>query len=179
MEPEIGSNLLALRRRLGLSIERLAQVSGVSRSSISDIERGRTVPTVNVVGRLSRALRVDVATLVGEPPQAIVLRHREPGDGDAARRARSRLLCPGEGRGATGFYEVRIPPRSRQRASEVHAGVVRHVLVAEGRLAIELGDEHHLLGTGDAIQLRDAGECTYVGWSAEPAVLYVVLVPPG
>jgi XRE family transcriptional regulator, regulator of sulfur utilization len=163
-----------LRRRRGLSIERLAAASGVSRSAISDIERGRTVPTVNVVGRLARALGVDVGTLVGDVPRSAVV-VRRPADGPAPGSAESRPLAPAS-RGP-GFLEVRIPAHSRYREGELHAGVVHNVLVAEGRLGVELGDDQYLLGPGDALQVRDAAPCTYVNWSADPALIYVVVAP--
>jgi transcriptional regulator with XRE-family HTH domain len=167
-DPETGAvacNLRVLRRRRGLSIERLAEASGVSRSAISDIERGRSIPTVNVVGRLSRALRVDFSTLVGELPRsAIVLRR-----GAVSERRRS--LCPDARPSAAGFFEVRVPPHTRHEDGDTS---VQSVLVAEGRLALEVGGDHFVLGPGDAIQLRAAAPCAYVNWSAEPALLYVV-----
>jgi transcriptional regulator with XRE-family HTH domain len=165
-----------LRRRRGLSIERLAAASGVSRSAISDIERGRTVPTVNVVGRLARALGVGVGTLVGDVPRSAVV-VRRPAEPPAPSCADSRPLAPAS-RGP-GFLEIRLPPHSRHREGELHQGAVHNVLVAAGRLGVELGDDQYLLGPGDALQVRDAAPCTYVNWSADPALIYVVLALPG
>jgi transcriptional regulator with XRE-family HTH domain len=171
----VAGSLRTERRRRGLSIERLADASGVSRSAISDIERGRTVPTVNVVGRLARALGIEVATLVGDVPRSAVVLRRPAGDPSPG-QVGSRPLVPAS-RGP-GFLELRLPPHSRFREDELHAGGVHNVLVAAGRLGIELGDDQYLLGPGDALQVRDAAPCTYVNWSAEPTLIYVVLALP-
>jgi DNA-binding XRE family transcriptional regulator len=45
----VGSNLRRLRRRQGHSLERLAQLSGVSRAMLGQIETGK--PTINLYGR--------------------------------------------------------------------------------------------------------------------------------
>ena len=57
----LGRNLRRLRTRQGLSLERLAKVSGVSRAMLGQIELGRSVPTIGllwkVAPRARRALR--------------------------------------------------------------------------------------------------------------------------
>jgi transcriptional regulator with XRE-family HTH domain len=166
----IADNLRRLRRRQGLSIERLAASSGVSRSAISDIERGRTAPTINLVDRLARALRVDFSALVGEPQRRATVQRRcdEPA-------GRARWLSPRRAHTA-GFFQVRVAARSRLEL-EVPDGGVHNVLVAEGRLAIELDDAHYNLGTGDVIQFHAHAPCACVNGFADDAVLYVVVAP--
>ena len=70
----LGGRLRELRRARGLSLENLAAASGVSRSMISDVERGARSPTVLVLARLvATALGTTVARLLGEdrPARAI------------------------------------------------------------------------------------------------------------
>ena len=42
----LGRNLRRLRTRQGLSLERLARLSGVSRAMLGQIELGRSAPTI-------------------------------------------------------------------------------------------------------------------------------------
>jgi hypothetical protein len=130
---------------------------------------------VNVVGRLARALGVEVGVLVGDLPRGAEV-VRRPAALPAADSAESRPLAPAS-RGPR-FLEIRLPPHSRHREGELHGGSVHNVLVAEGRLGVVLGDDQYLLGPGDALQVRDAAPCTYVNWSADPALVYVVLALP-
>jgi transcriptional regulator with XRE-family HTH domain len=51
--------LRVLRGMKLLTAKRLAELSGVSRSTIHAIERGRNVPTFDVIQKLSAALEVD------------------------------------------------------------------------------------------------------------------------
>lgn len=51
----IGERVRAERTGLGLSLEDVAERSGVSRSMVSEIERGRKVPTIVVLDRITAA----------------------------------------------------------------------------------------------------------------------------
>src|SRR5512133_1256001 len=66
LTPLVGTNLRRIRVRRGLSLERLAQASGVSRAMLSQVELGRSTPTINVVWRIARALEVPFSSLIAE-----------------------------------------------------------------------------------------------------------------
>ncbi|MER6955769.1 helix-turn-helix transcriptional regulator [Streptomyces sp. NPDC000618] len=58
----LGVRLRELRTRAGLTGAVLAQRAGVGQPTVSKVENGRMVPSVDVLGRLSRALDLDDAT---------------------------------------------------------------------------------------------------------------------
>ncbi|MGB0508372.1 MAG: helix-turn-helix domain-containing protein, partial [Pikeienuella sp.] len=62
----LASRLKNERRDKGLSLEALAKLSGVSRSMLSQIERGESSPTVASLWNLTRALNVDFAGLLDD-----------------------------------------------------------------------------------------------------------------
>jgi transcriptional regulator with XRE-family HTH domain len=62
----MNETLKTLRRAKGWSQTRLARESGVSQTYISDLEAGRSNPTVPVLKRLAAALGVRVSDLIGE-----------------------------------------------------------------------------------------------------------------
>ena len=71
------ARLKQARRAQGLSLEAVSNLSGVSRSMVSQIERGESSPTISTLWNLTRALQVDFAGLLdGAPtePQIEVLR---------------------------------------------------------------------------------------------------------
>lgn len=65
---EIGSRLRALRKKQGLSIAALAELSGVSTGLISQIEREMVVPTVVSIYRIAQALGTDIGYFFPAPP---------------------------------------------------------------------------------------------------------------
>ena len=66
---KFGETLKLLRTEKGISQEKLAELSGLHRTYISDIERGeRNVSLVNIV-RIAEGLEVDIAELFKEIEQ--------------------------------------------------------------------------------------------------------------
>ena len=60
----LASHLKEARRAKGLSLDAVAKLSGVSRSMVSQIERGESSPTVATLWNLTQALQVDFAGLL-------------------------------------------------------------------------------------------------------------------
>jgi DNA-binding transcriptional MerR regulator len=69
IEPRSGvsERLRLLRRRKGLSLRAVAGAAGLSASSVSAIERGRSAPSVGTLHRLAAALDTTVPKLLGTP----------------------------------------------------------------------------------------------------------------
>jgi transcriptional regulator with XRE-family HTH domain len=67
--PDVAGNLRRLRKERGLSLETLAKRSGVSRAMLGQIETGRSVPTVTLVWKVSKALGVALSDLIETPVQ--------------------------------------------------------------------------------------------------------------
>ena len=63
-----GSNLKRCRHEKGLSQERLAELSGLHRTYISDIEGFRRNVSLRTVQRIADALEVEPYTLLREDP---------------------------------------------------------------------------------------------------------------
>lgn len=66
----LGMRLFQARREAGLGFIKLGKMSGVSHTTISDIEKGRRMPAVDTIERLARALKVRPAWLAfgdGQP----------------------------------------------------------------------------------------------------------------
>ena len=59
----VARNLKRLRTRQGLSLERLAARSGVSRSMLGQIELARSAPSISILWKVARALGVPFSAL--------------------------------------------------------------------------------------------------------------------
>src|SRR5258705_12965137 len=79
----LGARLRLERLRRHLSLHALATRTGVSRSMLSEVERGSKVPTVLVLDRIATGLDTSIARLLGDEraSRVVVLRR---GEHDAA-----------------------------------------------------------------------------------------------
>lgn len=71
MEAQVifGENVRRARKAAGMSQEALAVDARLAKSYMSDVERGRRNPTVNVVSRIARALGIGAAELMEGIPE--------------------------------------------------------------------------------------------------------------
>ena len=60
----VGENIKRIRKSKKLSMERTAELAGVSRSMLGQIERGEANPSVAILGKLATALKVPAETLL-------------------------------------------------------------------------------------------------------------------
>src|SRR5262245_25571263 len=64
--PDVGVALRRVRAARGMSLEALARSSGVSRAMLSQIELGRSTPTIKVLWRIARALDIPFSALIAD-----------------------------------------------------------------------------------------------------------------
>lgn len=154
--------LKAERHQRGLSLETLAAASGVSRSMISNIERGTKAPTVLVLSRLATALGVTVSRLLGEDQAQRVIKRPvsdQPCIIDAEGWQR-RILSPALPGVEFEFIRTTIPPRVTLGSFAGHAaGSREYVAVETGELSVTVDGTEYWLGPGDALYY--AGDATH------------------
>ena len=73
----VGENIKRIRKSKKLSMERLAAEAGVSRSMLGQIERGEANPSVALLGKLAKVLKVPAETLLANDDFQSLLLSRE------------------------------------------------------------------------------------------------------
>jgi transcriptional regulator with XRE-family HTH domain len=174
----LGRAIRAERTRRGFTLEHLAARSGVSRSMLSDIERGAKVPTVLVLDRIATSLGSSIARLLGEERQArvIALRRAEQDVMADVSGWERRILSPVLAGVDFEFMRTTIPGGVDAGTFTPHGpGSREYLAVEQGSLALVLDGEQHVLGPGDSIYY--AGDCVhaFANPGSEPCVYYVAM----
>ncbi len=179
----IGVNLKRLRVKGGLSLERLAAISGVSKSMLGQIEQGKSAPTINLLWKVAQALGVPFSALYSNSNNSEVevlplTKAKVLYSQDGSFSSRALFPFDAENRN-TEFYELRIKPRGEERA-EAHAnGTIENIVVSEGEVEILVEHKSYLLAKGDAIHFKADVPHTYRNYSnSSVSVLYLVMVYP-
>jgi transcriptional regulator with XRE-family HTH domain len=149
----VAANLREQRRKRDMSLDQLAQRTGVSRAGLSQIETCKTNPSIGVLWKIASGLGIPFADLLGEKEQSISTLRR----GDAQvlrstdRKFESRPLMPGSGAGPIEVYELLLAARARH-GSDPHGPNTRElVVVLSGSLRMIVGDQSEELGAGDSM----------------------------
>lgn len=65
----VGNRIRGWRRQQGLTLDALAETTGISKSYLSKLEAGKKAPSIATVMKLSEALAVSVGAIFGEQNQ--------------------------------------------------------------------------------------------------------------
>jgi transcriptional regulator with XRE-family HTH domain len=155
----VAANLREHRRRRDLSLDQLAQRTGVSRAGLSQIETCKTNPSLGVLWKIAAGIGIPFSELIGEGQTGIsVLRRNESQVlRSMDRKLESRPLMPAAGTNQLEFYELRLSARA-QHASDPHGPGTRElVIVLSGTLRMTVGNQAQELAAGDSM-LFDANQ---------------------
>jgi len=174
----LGQRLRDERRRRQFTLDGLAATSGVSRSMLSEVERGSRVPTVLTLDRIATGLGTSIARLLRSelPARTVVLRHTEQ---DVVRDPSGwerRVLSPVLPGVEFEFMRTTIGGGVNAGVFQPHGPGSREYLAVEaGMLRLSLDGDDVDLGPGDSIFY--AGDCHH-GFASpgpDPCVYYLAM----
>ncbi|MEZ6016193.1 MAG: XRE family transcriptional regulator [Planctomycetota bacterium] len=152
-EPDIGASVRRRRLAQGLSLEALAEASGVSAAMLSEVERSVKNPTVKLAYQVARALGCTLTDLLDEgaaAPPTIVRADQRLSLVDSDTGVERHALSPEMLRRGLELVAYTLPPRtSAGEMAANRAGLLEHVTVTRGALTLVLGGVEFVLNTGD------------------------------
>jgi transcriptional regulator with XRE-family HTH domain len=171
----LAEELRHFRKKSQFSLEQLSEISGVSRSMISKIERCETVPSTVILSKLAEALGVTFSQLMAPAIDREIVHipaARQPILRDEQSGFQRRCLSPVlPGRGVDWVLNT-LPAGTETGNFVAHRrGVEEYIYVLKGRLRATVGDQQIVLGEGDSLYFQaDAdhsfsnlgkGDCQY------------------
>lgn len=158
----LGKHLQQIRKEKKLTLEQLAQKSGVSRSMLSQIERGQANPTFGTLWNLSRALGLDMSELVEEfesngsaqPKIEHVTAENTPRITNVQKGCKLALLGPPDLVGQFEWYEISIEPNGSLDSQPHTQGCREHLTVLSGEAEVTSGERLLKLSTGDTARYQ-------------------------
>jgi transcriptional regulator with XRE-family HTH domain len=151
---ELGKRIKKIRESKHLTLKNIEASASISATHISEIERGKTSPTLGALMRISKALGKDPAYFIEEQELSDVSlvtlenRIRESLRGGAGTIERLTSSIPG---GRLQACLITLDAGKSHRAEpHVHHGN-EAAMVLGGRFIFNVGGEEHELGEGDSI----------------------------
>jgi transcriptional regulator with XRE-family HTH domain len=177
----LGKRVKKLRGDRGWSLEELANVSGVSRSMLSEIEREKANPTLTVTFRIARAFGLTLQELI-ESAEASTSKIQVIRASDRAQVFRSdkhheiRTLSPLNLEKDVEFYEVTLKPGGALRSQPHFEGTREFLTVEEGSVRIESDQDVEELTEGDSGTYRADVAHAIVNTGKGSALIFLVVI---
>jgi transcriptional regulator with XRE-family HTH domain len=179
LERRVGAQLQAVRRHRGWSLRELAEASGLSLTTVHQIETGRTSPGLGTLQSLATALKVSLGALfdgnsLTAPPCAwprATAGDRHPED------ASERLASGLADQRLRGLVLTLGPRRETGPAPITHPGQ-ELVLGLEGACVLEVAGRRHSVKAGDSLLFEATQPHRVVNPGARRARILLVLYAP-
>ncbi|MFW6313025.1 MAG: helix-turn-helix domain-containing protein [Spirochaetota bacterium] len=178
--PQIGSNIQRIRKEQGLTLEVLAERSGVSKAMLSQIESDKVNPTVLTIWKIARGLDVELDSILkgsGESSRRFsVTREQDVVILDTAENGpHIQVYSPLSMAEDLEIYLLGFDPGA-ELVSGPHAPRTEEFLtVLEGRVRVDAGEKTTELARGDFIVYHCDVDHVIANPFGEPARLHMVV----
>jgi transcriptional regulator with XRE-family HTH domain len=182
IERRIARRLGSLRAERGWSLEELAERAGISRATLSRIERGELSPTAAMLGKLCALYGWTLSRLMAEVetrapslvPLAAQAEWKDPDSGYTRR-----MVSPP----APGFrgemVVVQMPAGATVSFENAPvSGLEHHLFMLEGSLNLEVDGSLFRLRAGDCLRYRLTGPSRFEGTGKRGARYVIAMVQP-
>lgn len=147
-----------LRKKSRLTLDQLASTSGVSRSMLSQIERGQANPTLAVTFRIAQAFGISIGELVDQPWASSTIEVVYGDDPNNLFRSdtecKIRTLSPLHMENNIEFYELKIAPKASLSSAPHYEGTKEMITITSGSARILSGETTCTLSAGDSAHYR-------------------------
>ncbi|MFI7540386.1 helix-turn-helix domain-containing protein [Actinoplanes sp. NPDC049599] len=182
LDARLAARVAELRVARGWSLDDLAGHTGVSRSTLSRLERAEISPTAALLGKLCTAYGWTMSRLLAEveaEPPAVVrgadqALWRDPANGFTRRS----VSPPHAGLRGEVIEGVLEPGADIGYDAPPVAGLEQHVWVLSGRLELTDDRTPHRLEAGDCLRFRLWGSTRFVNPGPDPVRYAVFVVLP-
>ena len=177
----IGEQLHEKRTSLNMSVQALADASGISTGMISQIERGLANPSINTISKLASALDLQLGIFFEPRPQTdqelVVRKDQRRRIGIPDPNFVYELLVPDLNRTLEFVWVESAPGTSTENSPFQHEGE-ECGLILQGTLEVHLGDEVFVLEAGDSIIFDSSKPHWYRNIGSERVLSVWAVTPP-
>jgi transcriptional regulator with XRE-family HTH domain len=182
LERRLAERLQRLRTQRGWTLDDLATRSGISRATLSRMERGETSPTASLLSRLCVAHGLSMSRLLAEVearpvrrlPLAEQASWRDPETGFTRR-----MVSPPSAGFAAELMAGELPPGTTMRYDLPSVpGLEHHLVLLDGTLQLTVDGERHDLTPGDSLRYRLWGATAFTAPGPLPARYLIAICQP-
>jgi transcriptional regulator with XRE-family HTH domain len=152
----LASRVAFLRKQRGMTLDQLATAADLTKSYISKVERGLSVPSISTAMKIASSLDLSVGQLLGESQYddaiSVVRRNERPSfmRGGSSSGYDYEMLAAGK-RFKTMEPFIMRPPLVFQDNRRFEHGGQEMIFVLSGRMEVDFGNDVYRLDKGDCI----------------------------
>ena len=174
---ELGDRLKEIRTAMGYSLEQVANLTGVSKTMLSQIESSKSVPTIATVCKIANGLKIKVDSLLSSRKTSFdVIRIHDltPAVDDNGRILMYCIFPFSPTSGFEVYYCVYKPGCDYTSESHVN-GKSEYLTVYQGELEVVINEKSYILKAGESIEFDSTARHRYINRSNEDTISQAIL----
>lgn len=154
----VAVNLKRIRNSKGMSLDVVAEQTGVSKSMLAQIEKGNANPTIGILGKIASGLRLEFNDLMKAPPmESCLVKVKDTIPTKEIEGQYKVWTCfPYEDNRMVEIYRIDIEPGGIYVSGGHGEKTREYISILEGQLTIELEDGRHSITKDDVFRFESA-----------------------
>lgn len=133
----ISTHLREVRKEKGLSLDKAAALTGVSKAMLGQIERGESSPTIATLWKIATGLECSFSSFLLDGGSAVLsLASRAQGEFTNDPNMTVKTLFPFNPETGFEMFELCLTARHEQHSTAHQIGVTEHIHVTKGTLSV-------------------------------------------
>lgn len=167
LHAQIATNIKAYRAEREITLTGLSELTGIGKSTLSNLERGQGNPTIETIWQLAQVLNVGYGDLVG----------RAPAQASTSEGVSVELINYEESERKIETFRMTFEASSLREADAHVSGVTEHVLVLSGALTVGGIDDRTMLYAGQSKTFKADQEHLYRAAESGAQAIVSVIYP--
>lgn len=173
LDQNISMNLKRIRKAKNMSLDMLAEKTGVSKSMLGQIERGESNPTVGTIGKIVDGIHIPFEELIQAPKTDVAVIPKQEAQKEEEANCKVYVYFPYDKRRNFEGYVVEIAPGGCYKVTDRGENTEEYITVFRGTLTLKTLKGIYKVNEGDAVLLTADQDHTYINESQETVVLNI------
>ncbi len=149
----ISKNIKRIRQERNLSLDKTAELTGVSKAMLGQIERGESNPTITTLWKIANGLRLSFSALINQDRPSVTLIKKNDVEPVIENDGQYRVypLVPFNPEKQFEVFLMILEPGCEHQSEPHNAGVEEYIFVSEGTLEVEVNEKLYVADCEDFI----------------------------
>lgn len=175
-----GESIRNMRLKKSLTLQALSNLSGISKSMLSEIENNKKTPTIELILRISDALGVHVSSLVDNPskanePTIFIKADYQQTFLDPVTKTELHFISHHSEKTGLEFIYAITPSNNITEVFSPSLATIKYFYIVQGILQIRLGEDTYKLSKGDYLSFNADIEQQYTSIGSDDCHYYVIV----
>lgn len=173
----IGKNLFKIRKQRNYSLDKVAELTGVSKGMLAQIEKGASNPSVTTLWKIAKGLNVSFSYFMEAEEDKIQFAAKKQINPIIEEDGFMKVypLFPFDSIRKFEVFSIVLEPGCRHFSESHNDGTEEYIIVTSGTMKLEVGDEQYILQNGDAIRYYADKNHGYINDSQEDTIFQHII----